>query len=133
MLKYICILFICCMGVINISQQQDNFKRGTAEMLILHLLQNEDLYGYQIVKTFKEKSNGTYILSEATLYLVLYRLLKSGYISDYEKTVGLRRKRRYYHIEQKGQLYYKNVLEDYLAITESISKILTLECAENVN
>lgn len=119
--------------MIEISQQQDNFKRGTAEMLILHLLQNEDLYGYQIIKAFKEKSNGTYILGEATLYLVLYRLLNSEYISDYEKTVGARRKRRYYHIEQKGLIYYKKILDDYLVTTESISKILTSECAENVD
>lgn len=102
-------------------------------MLILHLLQNEDLYGYQIIKAIKEKSNETYILGEATLYLVLYRLLNAGYISDYEKTVGTRRKRRYYHIEQKGLKYYKKVRDDYLAITESISKILTLECTENVD
>ena len=35
-------------------QNSDNFKRGTAEMLILHLLQSEDLYGYQITQAFKE-------------------------------------------------------------------------------
>lgn len=102
-------------------------------MLILHLLQNKDLYGYQIIKAIKEKSNGTYILGEATFYVVLYRLLNAGYISDYEETVGVRRKRRYFHIEPKGQVYYKNVLDDYLVITESISKILTSECAENVD
>ena len=39
------------------SHSQDNFKRGTAKMLILHLLQDEDLYGYQITKLFSEKSN----------------------------------------------------------------------------
>ena len=40
--------------VIKMSQNKDNFKRGTAELLILHLLQKEDLYGYQITKLFNE-------------------------------------------------------------------------------
>ena len=42
------------------SQSKDNFKRGTAELLILHLLQKEDLYGYQITQLFNEKSKGEY-------------------------------------------------------------------------
>ena len=37
------------------GQNQDNFKRGTAELLVLHLLQKEDLYGYQITHAFEEK------------------------------------------------------------------------------
>lgn len=38
------------------GQNQDNFKRGTAELLVLHLLQKEDLYGYQITHAFEEKA-----------------------------------------------------------------------------
>lgn len=113
------------------SQQQDNFKRGTAEMLILHLLQNDDLYGYQITKAFKDKSNGVYIMGEAALYLVLYRLVEAGYITDYEKLVGARRKRRYYHLEDSGREYYNQILNEYLTISKAISRILDLESDDN--
>lgn len=110
------------------SQQQDNFKRGTAEMLILHLLHGGDLYGYEITKAFKEKSGGNYTMIEAALYVVLYRLVNAGYVSDYEKLVGARRRRRYYHLEDKGREYYKEILQEYLTVTKSIAKILDMEC-----
>lgn len=109
------------------SQNQENFKRGTAELLVLHLLQKEDLYGYQIVTAFEEKSNGHYTMLDGSLYPILYKLTEAGYISDYEKLVGKRRKRRYYHIEDSGIEYYNEILKEYLTITDSINKILDRE------
>lgn len=106
------------------GQNTDNFKRGTAEMLVLYLLSKEDLYGYQITQAFAEKSGGAYTMLEGSLYPILYRLTEAGCISDYTKQVGKRRTRRYYHLEDKGREYYKEILADYDAITDSISKIL---------
>lgn len=57
--------------MITVSQSQDNFKRGTAEMLILYLLRDEDLYGYQLTQLFAAKSLGTYTMLEGTLYSIL--------------------------------------------------------------
>lgn len=67
---------------------------------------------------------GVYTMLEGSLYPVLYRLTEEGYISDYEKLVGKRRTRRYYHLEPKGQEYYKEILADYDLITNSIFRIL---------
>ncbi len=106
------------------GQNQDNFKRGTAELLILHLLMKEDLYGYQITQTFAEKSGGEYTMLEGSLYPILYRLTDSGYISDYVKPAGKRRMRKYYHIEEKGIAYYREILSDYDSVINSINKIL---------
>ena len=77
------------------GQNKDNFKRGTAELLVLHLL-----------------------------IPILYRLTDNGYISDYTKPAGVRRMRKYYHIEEKGKAYYQEILKDYDDITDSISQIL---------
>lgn len=106
------------------SQNQDNFKRGTAEMLILHLLCEEDLYGYQITQSFAEKSNGVYTMLEGSLYPILYRLSDAGYISEYTKLVGKRRTRKYYHIEEAGREYLASILAEYDTIIDSINKIL---------
>ncbi len=108
------------------SQQKDNFKRGTAEMLILHLLQDGDLYGYQITRAFKDKSEGVYTMGEAALYLVLYRLVEAGYITDYETIVGVRRKRRYYHLEDSGREYYHKILAEYRDVSKAIDKIMDM-------
>lgn len=109
------------------GQNQDNFKRGTAELLVLHLLQKEDLYGYQITQSFADKSGGAYTMLEGSLYPILYRLTELGYVSDYTKLVGKRRTRRYYHLEDSGREYYKEILGDYLTIINSINKILDRE------
>ena len=106
------------------SQNQDNFKRGTAELLVLHLLMKEDLYGYQITQAFDEKSDGVYTVLEGSLYPILYKLCEAGYITDYVVPAGKKRTRRYYHIEEKGRAYYAEMLGEYLDITEAIRKIL---------
>ena len=102
------------------GQTVDNFKRGTAEMLVLYLLSKEDLYGYQITQAFAEKSDG------------VYRLTEAGYISDYTQQVGRRRTRRYYHLEDAGKAYYKVILADYDSVTGSINKILDRIEGDNI-
>ncbi len=110
--------------VIKMSQSKDNFKRGTAELLILHLLQKEDLYGYQITQLFNEKSKGEYTVLEGSLYPVLFRLVDAGYLSEYEQLVGVKRKRRYYHLEEAGKVYYRELLQEFDGIIYAINSIL---------
>lgn len=93
-------------------------------MLILHLLQQEDLYGYQITQAFKDKTGGQYFILEGSLYNILFRLTEAGYITDYLKRVGVKRTRRYYHMEEKGKLYYLQLLNDYDKVCENVSRIL---------
>ena len=115
------------------SQSKDNFKRGTAELLILHLLQKEDLYGYQITQLFNEKSKGEYTVLEGSLYPVLFRLVDAGYLSEYEQLVGVKRKRRYYHLEESGKVYYRELLEEFDGIIYAINSILdrTIDYSQN--
>lgn len=101
-----------------------NFKRGTTEMVILRLLSEKDLYGYEITQAIKEKSNGKYLLLAGTLYNILFRLNELGYISNYIKQIGTKRKRRYYHIEDEGKRYLSKVVNEYSMICESVNRIL---------
>ncbi len=90
----------------------ENFKRGTIELVVLAVLQNKDMYGYEIVKAISEKSNGNYITPIGTLYPVLYRFVENGYISDRDEIIN-KRLRKYYHIENAGRQYYAELLEEY--------------------
>lgn len=109
------------------SKNQENFKRGCTEILVLYLLTKEDLYGYQITQLFKEKSNGRFTMLEGTLYLILYKLVESGYLSTYSKMVGVKRTRKYYHLEPSGQEYLNRILNEYDEITKGIAMILDRE------
>jgi len=76
--------------------------RGSTSMLILSLLHEEGaLYGYQITKLIKERSEGLLDFKEGTLYPALYRLEDEGAITS-EWIAKDSRKRRYYRITSKG-------------------------------
>lgn len=109
------------------SRSQENFKRGCSEILVLYLLSKEDLYGYQITQLFNQKSGGRFTMLEGTLYLILYKLVEAGYLSTYSKTVGIKRTRKYYHIEPAGTEYLKRILEEYDEISKGIAMILDRE------
>ena len=88
-------------------QNTDNFKRGTVELIVLSVLSQKDMYGYELVKTISEKSNKNFELPLGTLYPVLYRFVENGLISDRDEVVN-KRLRKYYHLEEKGKEYLKN-------------------------
>lgn len=52
------------------------------EMVLLKILSQGDCYGYQIVQTLEQMSDGYIKVAEGTMYPILYRLLDEGYISD---------------------------------------------------
>lgn len=101
----------------------DNFKRGTVELVILSVLSQKDMYGYEIVKAVNEKSDGRFTLPLGTLYPVFYRFVENGYISDYDVVVS-KRMRKYYHLEEKGREYYSEILAEYKKISEGVEMIL---------
>jgi PadR family transcriptional regulator PadR len=103
---------------------QDNLKKGTAEMVILSLLSQEDMYGYALTQKLASISEKLFTLREGSLYPVLYRMIKKGYVTDYQKQVG-KRVRKYYHIEESGLVYLDHILKEYSAVHTGIRRILT--------
>lgn len=106
---------------------KDDFKRGVTELLVLHMLMQKDRYGYEITHAFEEKTAGNYTMAEGTLYPILYKLEDAGFISAYSVKVGVRRTRKFYHLEDAGRQRYEAMLRDYLQITEDVFHILELE------
>lgn len=102
---------------------RENLKRGTVEMLILFLLSKGDMYGYELSKTLSEKSDGDYEIQEGSMYPTLYKLIERKCISDHKEVIGKRRTRVYYHIEETGLKYLKEIVDEYNSLNEGISKI----------
>ncbi|MGN1348327.1 MAG: PadR family transcriptional regulator [Acutalibacteraceae bacterium] len=100
----------------------DNFKRGTVDLVVLSVLRDKDMYGYEIVKAIEEKSGGRFQLPLGTLYPVLYRFLENGYLSDRDEIVN-KRLRKYYHLEKKGAEFYEEALAEYRKISEGVNMI----------
>ena len=107
------------------ESSKNNFKKGATALLILTFLQEGDMYGYQISQTMIERSDGEFSIPEGSLYPALYKLIENGYISDHREQVGKRLTRVYYHLEESGREYLRQLESDYHAVKNSIEKILS--------
>ncbi len=111
----------------------ENLKRGSIELLLLTLLQEGDMYGYQLSQELSLRSGGRYTLQESSMYPTLYRLLDKDAISDRKELVGKRRTRIYYHLEPSGQEYLSQLRKEYLNLCGGILAILGVETMEDLN
>ena len=102
---------------------KDNLKKGTVEILVLSVLNKEDMYGYQITQTIAELSGGLFKVLEGSLYPILYRLTKEGYLSEYTEMVK-RRVRVYYHMEDSGRAYLDECLKAYKVVNLGIERVI---------
>jgi PadR family transcriptional regulator, regulatory protein PadR len=77
-------------------------RRGTLELVLLHLLAEKDRYGYELTAELGARSGGLYELKEGTLYPVLYRLEKAELVEPYWETQERGVPRKYYRITPAG-------------------------------
>jgi len=101
-----------------------NFQRGILPIVILSLLKQEDMYGYQLVLETERRSEGKIVTQEGSLYPVLYKLLDAGYISDTKRLVGKRMTRIYYHLESTGEEYLQALIREYEKVTAGVFTIV---------
>jgi PadR family transcriptional regulator PadR len=104
-------------------------KKGSADLLILSLLAFRPRHGYEISKIIEQRSEGALSFHVASLYPLLYRLEKRGWISGrwVEKT-GQRR-RRYYQLTAEGKKVLKSHRSTWLEFVAAINRIAGLEPA----
>lgn len=109
---------------VSIIEISSDVIRGYSDPIILHLLQKDDSYGYEISKSIQEESNGKYIMKETTLYSAFTRLQKNGYINSYygDETQGKRR--TYYHITEEGKKYYHEKCEEWILTKDVVNRFM---------
>lgn len=100
------------------------FMNGITELLVLSLLRDQDRYVYDIVKAIEEMSGGLLEISQNTVYTAAYKLVTEGKISEYNKTVGKKRTRVYYHMEPDGIDYLDELDFTYHRHTKGVNQLL---------
>ncbi len=106
------------------ANSQSNYRRGVASLVILSLLRQQDMYGYQLVQETERVSGGKLTTQEGSLYPVLYKLLEQKYISDRRVQVGKRMTRIYYHLEPAGEQHLQALIQEYETVTEGVMRII---------
>lgn len=76
---------------------------GSTAMLLLKLLEEQDMYGYQMIETLARRSDHTFDLKAGTLYPLLHTLEERGNIEAYLEGEGSTRPRRYYRLTAAGR------------------------------
>jgi PadR family transcriptional regulator PadR len=76
---------------------------GSTSLLLLKLLSDEDMYGYQMIEELRRRSDHTFDLKAGTLYPLLHTLEQKGYVEAYDKSDGSLHPRRYYHLTSSGR------------------------------
>ncbi len=97
--------------------------KGSTTMLILNLLKDSNMYGYEMIKRLKEKSNDVFELKEGTLYPILHGLEEKGFITSYWDETGTK-KRKYYSITKKGKEQLKERQEEWKIFSSGINQVL---------
>lgn len=80
-----------------------DLKRSSASVLVLALLEEEPLHGYEIGKRIEARSGGKIAFNAASLYPLLYRLEERGWISGQWQQKAGERRRRFYRITAEGR------------------------------
>ena len=108
---------------------QTEWKRGSAEMLILSLIEARPRHGYEISKLIEQRSGGAVRFHAASLYPLLYRLERRGWIQGrwVEKTE--QRRRRYYRLTRRGRRILGVQLRAWREFVAGINRITEAENA----
>jgi transcriptional regulator len=104
-------------------------KKGSAELLILSLVEDQPRHGYDIGNLIERRSKGNLKFNVASLYPLLYRLERRGWIQGRWVEKAGQRRRRYYRLTAEG----KNVLaaqrNSWREFVEAINRITGIEHA----
>lgn len=102
----------------------DQIRKGSTSTLILSLLSEEPMYGYQITQELKRRSEGYFVMKEGLLYPTLHRMEQDGLLrSEWRRVEGSRR-RKYYFITEKGRKALANSVAEWTTFTEKLMQVI---------
>lgn len=104
-------------------------KKGSAELLVLSLLETEQRHGYEIGRLIEMRSGGTLTFRVASLYPLLYRLEKRGWIRGRWVEKAGQRRRRYYHLTPQGREMLASQRQGWQVFVAAINSITGAEHA----
>lgn len=104
-------------------------KKGSAELLILSLLVSRPRHGYEIGQLIELRSRGALRFNVASLYPLLYRLEKRGWIRGRWVEKAGQRRRRYYRLTRAGKKILTAQREGWREFVEAVGRITGIEYA----
>jgi DNA-binding PadR family transcriptional regulator len=99
-------------------------RKGSTTVLILSLLTEQPMYGYQMAKDLASRSGGIFEFKEGTLYPALHRMEKNGLLTSYWEVVEEGPSRKYYSITDKGRDMLARKSRDWSDFARALLQVL---------
>ena len=93
-------------------------------MLLLKLLQEQDMYGYQMIEELSRRSDQTFSLKAGTLYPLLHDLWRQGLVVSYEQTAETGRVRTFYSLTKEGRATLEEKAQEWAVFSGAVNKVL---------
>ena len=99
---------------------------GSLAMMILRLLTEKDMYGYEMIDTLRKRSENVFELKAGTLYPLLHSLEDKHYLISYEQEV-VGKVRKYYQITKDGRKHLEEKKSQWKEYSRAVMSVLALE------
>jgi len=106
-----------------------DLKKGSAELLVLSLLEREPRHGYELSKLIERRSGGAVRFNVASLYPLLYRLARRGWILGRWVEKAGQRRRRYYRLTLAGRKVLADRRRSWAEFVDAVRRIVGSEYA----
>ena len=101
----------------------NDLKKGSAEFLVLSLLEHERRHGYELNKLIESRSKGVLTFNIASLYPLLYRMEERGWIAGRWVEKAAERRRRFYAITAAGRDVLDEMREGWREFTAAVTQV----------
>jgi PadR family transcriptional regulator, regulatory protein PadR len=98
--------------------------KGSTSLILLQLLTEKDMYGYEIVKEMEQRSGHVLQVKEGTLYPALHKLEKQEYIEAYWLEMEKGPARKYYKITDSGKEILQKKTNEWQSFVSVIDKVI---------
>jgi PadR family transcriptional regulator len=109
----------------HVTMEYDReFLTGTVGVLILSLLNEREMYGYEMIREAERRSSSAFQLKEGTLYPALHHLERSGILKSRWRDSETGRPRKYYCLTAKGRRQAESKRQQWRQISAAMRSIL---------
>ncbi|HYB62328.1 MAG TPA: PadR family transcriptional regulator [Methylomirabilota bacterium] len=98
-------------------------KRGTAELAVLSVLKDGPLHGYELARRIEQQTRGALRFTLASLYPLLYRMEKRGWVRGAWQTSGSGRRRRCYRLTSVGKEKLSPIREEWAELFRALRRL----------
>ena len=102
-------------------------KRGSAELMVLAALEERQRHGYEIARIIDDRSNGVLRFHVASLYPMLYRMERRGWIDGKWIEKAGQRKRRYYRLTPQGRKVLTSQRRNWHELLTALHRVAGLD------